>query len=90
MVIWQGWSKRRVKIILDHTFQNYSDKIFKLTRECISKEIELECFIRIDMPETDIDFNKPYKWKVEGIRGWVFGTPSKFLPCFKGKATKNV
>lgn len=89
MLIWQGRSKRRVKIILHHTFQNYSDKIIKLTKEYISKEIELVSFIKRDTPESNIDFNKPYKWKVEGIRGWVFGTHSRFLPCFKGRATKN-
>jgi len=83
MSIWQGRGKRRMKIILHHTFQAYSDKVFKLTKECVSKEIELEGFININIPESDIDFNKPYTWKVEGIRGKVFGTHSKFLRSFK-------
>ncbi len=90
MLIWQGWSKRRRRVILNHTFQNYFDKNFKLTKERISKEIELEGFSRRDTPESDLDFNNPYRWKVEGIRGRVFGTHSKFLPCFKGKANKSV
>ena len=85
MSIWQGWSKRKARVRLNHTFQNYSDKSFKLTKEGVRKEIALEGFSNTNIPESDIDLSKPFKWRVEGIIGKVFGAHSRLLPRFKGK-----
>ena len=85
ILIEQGWGKRKIRIKLKPIFSNYHDETILLREGQIEKKIVLDNFTKPDIPESDIDLNKSFKWKAVGIRGRVFGTHSRFISSFRGQ-----
>lgn len=84
MWIWHGRGKRRARIKLTNLAVNYGDKNVSMVKERLVRSVTLEGWYNKAIPESYVDLDRAFKWRIGGVRAQVFGAKSRALAGFGG------